>query len=267
MRDVVEVSKSTLPQRLLLALSLLGVLVFGGAYLLSFLSPPLIERAAREIVRIEIERRVGEKIDSISNSRLTTLAQRVLEKTDADIALARAAIRAEVPQKVASAVAAMLNADCECRKRLIGYAKNAEDERLASLSQVKQRLEILIESTYASVTNDLVREFRIFTASNGMAFALLALLTVVRRRATLQLCLIAAVLVGAVGVTGGLYLFNQDWLHTIVFGEYIGMAYIGYLAGVAFLLADVVFNRARVTTMIVDLAFQAIGKVGVVTPC
>jgi hypothetical protein len=63
-------------RRVLLAVSLLGILVFGGAAVLSFLDPLLVERGAREIVRIEVERRVGERIDSLSDSRIAGLAQR-----------------------------------------------------------------------------------------------------------------------------------------------------------------------------------------------
>jgi hypothetical protein len=112
-----------------------------------------------------------------------------------------------------------------------------------------------------------MREFRIFTASNAIAFALLVAITLIRRAATLQLFLVALVVVGAVMVTGGLYLFNQNWLHTIVFGDYVGMAYAAYLAGVTLLFADVVFNRARVTTEIVNIVLEAIGSAARAVPC
>jgi len=157
----------------LLALSLLGVLLFGGALAASLVDPLLVERAAREIVRIQVEREVGEKIDSLSNSRATSLARRALQSTEADVARTQRAIRDEVPRKVATVVADMLNADCECRKRLIEHAQRAQDERLSSLTQVRERLLSLIESAYASVARSLLREFRIFTASNAAAFALL----------------------------------------------------------------------------------------------
>jgi hypothetical protein len=82
-----------------------------------------------------------------------------------------------------------------------------------------------------------------------------------------QLILPAIVLVGAVIVTGGLYLFNQNWLHTVVFGQYVGLAYIVYLASAALLLADIVFNRARVTTRLVNLTLQSVGSVATAVPC
>ncbi len=112
-----------------------------------------------------------------------------------------------------------------------------------------------------------MREFRVFTGSNAIAFALLGVVTLLRRNATLQLALPAVVLAGAVVVTGSLYLFNQNWLHTIVFGEYVGLAYAAYLAGVALLLADVVFNRARITTRMVNVVLQSVGSAVHALPC
>ena len=83
----------------------------------------------------------------------------------------------------------------------------------------------------------------------------------------LQLVLPAFVLVGAVGITGGMYLFSQNWLHTIIFGQYIGFAYSLYLAAVALLLTDVAFNRARVTTQIVNSALNLVGTAASAVPC
>jgi hypothetical protein len=251
----------------LLLLGLLGTALFAGVFALSFLEPLLIERAAREVVRIEVERKVGEKIDSLSGARITSLAKRVLQRTETDIERSLRAIREDVPRKVADIVAGMLDADCQCRKRLADYARSAYMERLSSLRQAREALSSLIESAYASVTGNLMRELRIFTASNAVAFALLALITLIRRAATLQLFLFALVVVGAVTVTGGLYVFNQNWLHTIVFGDYVGMAYAVYLAGVTLLFGDVAFNRARVTTEIVNVALAALGSAARAVPC
>jgi hypothetical protein len=161
----------------------------------------------------------------------------------------------------------MLKADCECRKRLVEHAWKAERERLVSLARVREQLVGYIESAYASVTSKLIRELRIVAASNTVAFAVLACIAFIRKKASLQLALPAFVLLGAVIVTGGMYLFNQNWLHTIVFGQYVGLGYCFYLAGVALLLADVVFNRARVTTVLVNLILEAIGLVVKAAPC
>jgi hypothetical protein len=251
----------------LLILSLFGASFFGGVFILSFVNPVLIEQAAREVVRIEVERSVGQKIEALSNSRVALLAQKALDKAEVDVEQTQRAIRDELPRKIAIVVGDMLNANCECRKRLVEYAQLGGSEHLSSLTKVRTRLVSLIELTYASVTTSLLREVRIFTASNAAAFMLLGLVTLLRRKAKLQLVFPALVLVGAVLITGGIYLFNQNWLHTIVFGEYVGFAYTFYLTGVALLLADVIFNRARVTTRLVNSALQVVGSAATATPC
>lgn len=254
-------------RRALLILAFLGTALFGAACVVSLLNPLLAERVAQEVVRIEVERRVGEKLDSLSGPRVVALAQKALGKTDVELENARRQLVDGVSQKVAQVVADMLKADCECRKRLTEGAVAAQQERITSLAQVRDRLVGLIESAYASVAANLLREFRIFTAANASAFAILALVTYRRRGAALQLMVPAVALVGAVAVTGGLYLFNQNWLHTVLYSQYVGLTYVAYLGAVAALLADVVFNRARVTTRLVNGALQVVGSAVQAVPC
>lgn len=254
-------------RRALLILAVLGTALFGAAFAVSLLNPLLVERAAQEVARIEVERRVGEKLDKLLSSSVVALAQKALGKTNAELESAKRQLLEGVPQQVAGVVAEMLKADCECRKRLTMGAVAAQQERITTLGQARDRLVGLIESAYASVAANLLREFRIFTAANASAFAILALVTYRRRGAALQLMLPAVALVGAVAVTGGLYLFNQDWLHTILYSQYVGLTYVAYLGAVAALLADVVFNRARVTTRLVNGALQVVGSAVQAVPC
>jgi hypothetical protein len=173
-----------------------------------------------------------------------------------------------VPRKIAEVVADMARADCECRKRLRALMEKSHGERLSSLFQVRERLAHFIESAYADVAAKLLREVRIFTGANAAVFALLAWVIHRRRAAALQLALPAIVLAGAASATGYLYLFQQDWLHTILFSQYVGWAYVGYLGLAIALLSDVVFNRARVSTGVINLALNAVGSATVVvSPC
>ena len=247
-------------RKAILILALLGAGIFASAFVLSIVNPLLVERAARELVRIEVEKRVGEKIDSLSSSRLVGLAQRALGRTDVQIERTRQAIRDQVPRTVAVVMARMSDADCACREGLRAKALEFERTQLGSLLKARERVAALVESAYASVQQSLLREFRIYTISNAAAFALLALIAFVRKDARLQLLLPAVVLVGAVAVMGGMY-FAQDWLHTIVFGEYLGWWYAVWLCIVALLFADILMNRARVTTHFLN----ALGAAA--TPC
>jgi hypothetical protein len=231
-RGRVELNEvKTLMRTILLTVSLLGTLLFGAAFAVSFLDPLLVERAAREVVRMEVERRVGEKVEALSTARMVVLAQKALGATEAQIAETRRDLAAEVPRKVAEVVA------------------QAQEHKLSSLMQVRQHLVGMVETAYHSVAAHLLREFRIVTGCNALAFALLAAVTWWRRAAALQLLLPAVVLVGATAITAGLCLFSQNWLHTILYSQYVGWSCAAYLGVVASMLANVAFNRARINTL------------------
>lgn len=251
----------------LLLIGIFGTFLFGAAFATSYADPLLIERAAREVIRIEVTRRVGERLAPLSNSTIANLARGALAKANVDLDTATKELAAEVPHRVANAVAEMLNASCECRKRLTEALVKGQQERITSLLQARERLTALIEASYASVTSNLMREFRIFTASNALAFAMLLTVTYFRRAAALHLALPAVVLLGAIALVGTLYIFNQDWLHTVLYSQYVGLGYIAYLAVAIAFLADVVLNRARITTKFVNAALHSVGSALHAVPC
>jgi hypothetical protein len=251
----------------LLALAALGALLFGGAFAWSFVDGPFVERVARAAIQVEVERRVGARIDALSNARLVGLAQNALGKVDADSAATMRQIRDEVPQRVASVVADMLNADCECRKRLAAMAEKGARTQLRSLLDMRHRLVEFVEASYAEVAAKLLREFRVFTGANALVFVLLIAVTLFRRGAGAHLILPALVLIGSAAVTGFVYLFGQDWLHTILFNDYVGLGYFAYLAVAAALLADIALNRARVSTRVINQLASALGSSFQALPC
>lgn len=111
---------------------------------------------------------------------------------------------------------------------------------------------------------ETAREYRIFTGTNALAFLLLTVAVFIRRRAGVHFLPVGLILLLATGVTSYFYLFNQNWLHTIVFGDYVGFAYAAYLGFVFAALGDILLNRARVTTAVLDVV---LAPFTVVTPC
>ena len=77
----------------------------------------------------------------------------------------------------------------------------------------------------------------------------------------------AWMLLAAASITAYLYLFNQNWLHTLLFSDYVGLAYLGYLGAAFALLSDIIFNRARITTEILNFILNALGSAVQVVPC
>lgn len=95
----------------ILGFSFAGTLLFGIAFVLSWLNPIWVERAYGTVLRMQVERETGERLDALSGSAIAGRARRVLGCTDAEIARTREAMRTEVPAKVAQVVAAMRDAD------------------------------------------------------------------------------------------------------------------------------------------------------------
>ncbi|EJL86916.1 hypothetical protein PMI15_01255 [Polaromonas sp. CF318] len=244
-----------------------GLALFGCAFIASYANPGLVEALARDAIRSEVERRVSERIDALDGGRLAEMAKGLSGKNSLELAELKRKLAEGLPQKVAAIAAQMGNIDCECRKAIEKSMTGILERRVADLARVNERLELLIRTQYMGVAESLTREFRIFTGANALVFSLLAFAALLRRRAGLQLVLPTAVLLGAAGLVGYLYLFHQNWLHTILFSDYVGFGYFIYLALAVALLTDIVFNRARVTTRLLNAMFSAVGSTLQAVPC
>jgi len=115
-------------RKFLLVLSLSLAALFAAAFVISLAKPVWVERLAREMVRIEVERRAGHQVEVLSNSKLVSLAQKALGRTQAEIEATQRELAEKIPQQVAAVVRNMLDPNCECRKR---WAEAIEQGRRA----------------------------------------------------------------------------------------------------------------------------------------
>ncbi|MBI5259194.1 MAG: hypothetical protein HY855_22010 [Burkholderiales bacterium] len=241
--------------------------VFGAGLLASFVNPMAVELAGRELIRAEVQRRVGERIEALGRSPLGTVAGRLVQANEAQIAALRRQLAAALPERVGQVVAEMRNADCACRKAVARWVREGLEGHVGQLARINERLTELIRGQYLHTAAALLREFRIFSLANGLAFLMLGAVAVLRPRARAQLMLPAALLaLAAVGVAWA-YLFGQNWLHTLVFGDYLGWGYLAWLGGAFAGLLDIVFNRARVSTWLLNRLADALGTSVQALPC
>ena len=260
-------SIQNLMRNAILALGVIGCLFFSAAFLASLADPGFVERIAREIIRFQVERKVHEKVDAIDARFLGKKAEALSRTYAGEIADARRQLAAQLPARIAAVIAEMRNLDCQCRKKIETSVREGLEWRVLSATQAQERLTSLIRTKYMETATQLTREFRIFTGSNAVVFAILILAVLVKRRAGLLLLPAALVLLAAALLTGYLYLFKQDWLHTLLFSDYVGLWYFAYL-GVAFaFLGDLMFNRGRVTGTLLNWTFNVAGSTTVVLPC
>lgn len=247
----------TLIRPLVLAVALVGVLLFGALFAVSMAKPTWVEHQARDLIRAQIERKTGEKIAALDAHFLDGRARALLQDHEREITAARRALTDGLPARIAVIAAQMGVPECECRKR---YREGTE-LRIGTPQQMQAQLTALIRSHYLDTADRLQRELRIFSGANALAFALLGLAALRRPTARLQLLPAAATLLLATATASGLYLFGQNWLHTIVFGDYVGWALLGYIVLVYAWLCDLLFNRAQVTAHLLSSAG------GSVSPC
>ena len=242
---------------LVLAIALVGSLVFGALFAVSLARPTWVEHQARELIRQQIERKTGEKIAALDARFLDGKARALLQDREREIAAVRGALADGLPARIAAIAAEMGIPECECRKRY----KEHMALKLGTLQQMQAQLSDLIRTQYLETVGQLLRELRIFSGANALAFALLGVAALRRPAARLQLLPAAATLLLATAAASAVYLFGQNWLHTIVFGDYVGWALLGYIALVYAWLCDLLFNRAQVSAHLLS------GVGGSVSPC
>ncbi len=243
---------------LVLFIALAGSLFFGALLAVSVAKPAWVERTARTMIRAQIEKTTGEKIAALDARFLDGKARILLQEREHEILAVRKALTDGLPARIAAIAAEMGIPECECRRR---HAERME-LKLGTLQQMQAQLTDLIRTQYLETAGKLLRELRIFSGANALAFALLGVAALRRPEARLQLLPAAATLLAATTAASLVYLFGQNWLHTIVFSSYVGWALLGYIALAYAWLCDLLFNRARVSA---HLFSGGIG--GSLSPC
>lgn len=250
-----------------LAFGIAGCVFFTLAFAVSFASPNFVEQIAKDLIRYQVEKKVHEKVESLDAGFLAKKAEVLAKGYGEEIAFAKRQLSEQLPSRIADVIAEMQNLDCECRNKIENTIREGFEWRILNASQAKERLTTLIRSKYMETAAQLTREYRIFTGTNAIVFALLVFAVLLKRQAGLHLLPSAAVLFVAASITAYLYLFNQNWLHTVVFSDYTGFAYVAYLSVVFAFLCDIIFNGARVTVEVLGSLLQAIGSAIQIAPC
>lgn len=248
---------------LLLLLSTVGTMLFGVALGTSLLNPGYVEETAQEMIRRQVEKVVHEKIAALDEKYLSAKAGALINRYAEEAERARWQLKEKAPEKIATVISEMRNLDCECRKKVENHFREGFELQISMAVQAQERLTSLIRTKYMETAEKLTREFRIFTGINALVFALLGIAAFLKQSAGRHLLLPALVLMLASAVTGYLYLFNQNWLHTILFSDYVGFTFILYLSMVFAFFCDISFNRARVTTKLLG----SVGSSIQVLPC
>jgi hypothetical protein len=259
-------------QRIILgAIGATGTAVFAFFFALTFHTPEWVEDFAAGFIEKEVGERVDTAIDSVQSpagdSALSRAASALYANNEEKIERYRESLREKAHERMADAIAQARDLDSNRRDKWAQWLKDGTGTQIRLLQKANQGITDFIQSNYARVVADLKRDIRIFTSANALVFLLILALAIGKPQACLQLFVPGILATVATMICSYFYLFEQNWLLTILFNDYLGFTYLAYLALVFALLCDIILNRARITTAIVNAVLEAVGSVASAVPC
>jgi hypothetical protein len=243
---------------ILRAIGVLGMLLFGALFAFTYSTPTWVEEYAVQFIETEVRERVDGKIDGLElpkgDGALARTAAELFDRARGQVEQRREQLKARIHESFEKALAQVRRSDCECRVRAQLVEAGAGLEAML-VDATTRRLDSFIQSTYMEVANGLKRDLRIFTASNFAVFLLLLVASFTRRDLADWL-FVPGLLLGASAIfCTYCYVFDQNWLLTLVYRQYTGYAYLFGIWFVFLFLLDVALNRARVTINLLHSQF------------
>ncbi|MEM8817759.1 MAG: hypothetical protein AAGE85_18220 [Pseudomonadota bacterium] len=252
-------------------ISVTGAALYLSFFALTYSVPGWVEEFAASYIESEAEKRIDSTIDAVrppeSESALGQLAQSMYARNEARIEQDKAMLRNKVHEQWATALAAIRDLDCECRQRWEDRFRTGFETQVLLAQTANEEISRFIQSTYMDVVTELKRDIRIFAASSAAAFLLLLLVSLLKPQAITHLFLPGLLLAASTVICSYFYVFEQNWLLTIIHSSYLGFAYAAWLGMVFLLLCDIVMNRARATTKILNGILNLLGSAVSVLPC
>jgi hypothetical protein len=231
-----------------IGLCLLGTLLFAGLLAYLHLAPKDFERRSQGIILAQVQKHMKEKLTPTANEGLERLAGIASQRIAERIKDLQAEIDAGVPKFVAAVIAAMCRVECKDRAALEARIIECYNQQLGRLKTGLQRLRATVEEQYRVRLEALRKDVGIFFASNLIALSVALVLAIVRGPAARHLLPFTVLLAVATALTSWWYVAEQDWVTTIIYSQYFGWSYLGFLAVVFVFLVDIALNRAHVTT-------------------
>lgn len=248
-----------------------GALIFGTFFYFTYSTPGYVEEVGKDFIKSQIQKKTNQKIDSIKlksqNNKLAKIAAALYKNQQEKINYFKEQLKNKTQDKLTAVIAEMRDLDCECRKKYSKMFKDGYEFQMVSLQTANDKLLGFMKTKYMEVATELKHDIRIFTGSNTLVFLSLLLISFLKPKAVTHLFLPGILLVTATIVCSFFYIFEQNWLFTIIYNNYLGFAYLGYVSVVFLFLCDIVFNGARVTTEIINSILNAIGSAASVMPC
>lgn len=244
---------------ILRSVGLLGVLLFGVLFAVTYSSPAVVERSAVDFVKHQIEKEVRAAQHAAAQSTVAEQARGLGARLGLEQEVLLKDLADGLPEKIASVIASMCGYDCERQKALSQSIASGYLERIASIQIAEETLGQIIKGKYVEIVSNLKLDLRIFLGSSWVMFLFLLVLSFFKPQAMVQLFLPGMLLLLSTLVSVSIYVFGQDWFYTILYNDYMGFTYLVYIVVIFAVLSDIAFNRARVVTEILNGIANTLG--------
>ncbi len=244
---------------------LIGFMLFSSGFGLTFSVPGFVEDIGKTFIKNTIIEKTQEKINTINhvsnNPSFKKLLGKLSKNNQDHIDRYKTQLKNNAHEKIAEVIAQMSDLSCECRKKYSAMIKENFLFNITSLNHYNERLTDFMKGKYMDVSQKLKKDFRIFTGANALVFLLLIVVSFIKPKAAKHLLLPGFLLLVSSLVCSYFYLFQQNWFFTIIYDSYVGWFYLIYFGVVFAVLCDIVLNRGKITTAVLDNTIGAISDV------
>ncbi len=254
-------------QAILRTFGIIGALVFIPLFLLTFSDPQSIERVGKSFIEWKLTSETEKKIDAIHIPTSTKFGAFLNKKAGTKLEELKQQLKDEIPVIIATQIAKMSDLSCECRAKWKHWLANSLKIQISTIEKTKVKVAEFSQAKYMEIVTKLTRDVRIFLGVNSLTFLLLLLVSFLKPNAIFHMFVPGVLLLLSTIFCSYFYIFEQNWFFTILYDDYMGFAYLGYLTLTFSLLCDITFNRGRITTDIMNSIGSALGQVFSFSPC
>jgi len=246
---------------------IIGSIIFVPLFLFTFSNPHAIEKSAKSFIEWQLRAEVEHKIEDFQISTSTTLGALLNKAAGDKVESLKKQLKDDLPAILAREIAKIRNLDCECRKRWEQRIQQSIKMNIVTLEAAKEKLIDFTQAKYMSILEKLIIDIRIFLGINSVIFFIFLITSFLKPKAVVHLFLPGVLLLASTLICIYFYLFEQNWFYTIIYNDYTGYTYLGYLGIVFSVLCDIVLNRGWITTQILNGVCSIAGSAAEIVPC
>ena len=198
-------------------------MLFAFFFALTFHTPEWVEDFARDYLEAQVARKIDARIDSLAAPRgddaLSRFAADLYRKNEASIADTKLLLKQKVREQLIDCIDQARALSIEQRSAISNWIEKGAVLSIGDLTLENSRLVAMIQSGYLAVVADLMRDIRIFIATNAIAFLLLVLVSFLKPDSVRELFVPGVLLFISTLLCAWLYVFEQNWLLTIIDGS------------------------------------------------